>query len=90
MSNTKFYFSCNWYFLYEKNAKKTAEIDDIYITNKAFSLGKKSKNNTTILEIKSTIRKILDNFNLISLVSEIGRLKKGWNNIVAINKNKKL
>jgi len=39
---------------------------------------------------KSTAIKVITNFNLRSLVPTIGRLKKGWNNIVAINNNKKL
>ena len=59
------------------------------MTKRALSLDEKSGNNKTNREENnSTNKKLMANLNLVLLFSNIERLKKGWNNIVATNNSK--
>ena len=71
-------------------AKMTALIAEKYITNTALSLELKELNPEYITAKIILNKKKITMFNLTLLVSLIGSVRKGWNNVVAINKNKKL
>ena len=59
------------------------------MTESALSLDEKSDmNKTNREENNNTTIKITANLNLVLLFSNIDRLKKGWNNIVAANNNR--